>query len=270
MSHKVIGNINWVLCKGYPQVSGSDGVDQLTVRYTVSEDGLASLPEYGDLFAGGNPGDADQPLPGASGWLEKYRNMRLQGRNIAPLDSGDVFEVTLTYAFDDDEHPDDDAPVKEEWECDTQDYDVPLAQHPKYLYCWNHKLAAKSGSSIPGWFSTATDDVMSKSDAAVYKWLKSDDKCPEGYAVIAKQTKKAGVESFRRGITTVQWIKRCASKSKLQASAAADYTMQTPKETFHKTGLWLRGGSKIRKNGRFWEMTVSFLNTQDFDVDLYE
>ena len=78
------------------------------------------------------------------------------------------------------------------------------------------------------------------------------------------------MESFRRGITTVQWIKRCGNKRKLEKSAQQDYTIQTPKETFGKTGNWLRGGSKIRKNGKKWELTVSFLNSQDYDPDLYQ
>lgn len=263
MSHKVIGNVSWVLCPGYPQVSGTDGIEQLTVKYTANEDGLAAnLPEYRDFYV--NSGAA---------WFAKYEGMRLTGRNIVPLASGDVFEVTLTYAYADNELPDTSSTLSEEWEYDTQDYDVPLAKHTNYCYCWNHKLAAKTsaGSDVPEWFETAANEVLSKSDAAVYKWLKPGDKCPEGYAVIAQET-KAGVESFRRGITTVQWIKRCGNKRKLEKSAQLDYTIQTPKETFGKpkTGNWLRGGSKIRKNGKKWELTVSFLYSEDYDPDLYQ
>ena len=110
---------------------------------------------------------------------------------------------------------------------------------------------------------------MDKNSAGVYKWLQPGDKCPEGFVVIARET-KPGVESFRRGITTVQWVRRCGCKRKLEKSAALDYTIQMPKETFGKSGLWLRGGSKIRRNGRKWELTVSFLNSMDYDVDLYE
>lgn len=261
MSHKVIGNIRWVLCKGFPQVSGNDGIEQLTIKFTANEEGLAdNLPEYGDLYVN----------PGAS-WFQRYDGMRLTGRNIAPLDSGDVFEVTLTYAYNDNELPDTSASLSEEWEYDTQDYDVPLAKHQNYRFCWNHKLAAKisAGSSVPEWFETAVNELLDKSSASVYKWLKPGDKCPEGYKIIA-QEKKSGVEAFRRGITTVQWIRRCGNKRTLEKSAQLDYTIQTPKETFGKTGQWLRGGSKIRKNGKKWELTVSFLNSKDYDVDLYE
>ncbi|MBR4665247.1 MAG: hypothetical protein IKO93_15380, partial [Lentisphaeria bacterium] len=133
MSHKVIGKIRWVLCKGYPQISGSGGIDQLTVKFTTDAEGLESLPEYRTFYS--NSG---------AEFFARYEGMRLTGRNIVPMDSGDVFEVTLTYAYDESEMPDADASLDEEWEYDTQDYDVPLAKHPKYRYCWNHKLAAKT------------------------------------------------------------------------------------------------------------------------------
>ena len=261
MSHKVIGNVRWVLCSGYPQVSGTDGIEQLTVKYTVDEDGMEAVPEYRDFYVNRS----------ASRFFAKYERMRLKGKSIVPLESGDVFEVTLTYAHDDNDVPDAGATVHEEWEYDTQDYDVPLAKHTKYRYCWNHKLAAKTsaGAAVPGWFETAKNEVMDAGTGDTYKWLKADDKCPDGYTVIAQET-KPGVESFRRGITTVQCIKSSCSKRKLERSAQQDYTIKRPKETFGKDGQWLRGGSKIRKNGKKWELTVSFLNSRDYDVDLYE
>lgn len=255
MGAVILGSGGWVLCKGYPQLSGSDETDQMTVKYAVRA-GSFSLPDYGSAYS---------PV---AGWDSQFSSMHLTGRNVAPLDSGEMLEVTLTYEYNDDDIPD--AVIRNEWEYDTQDYDVPLAQHPKYLFCWNHKLAAKTsaGSAVPAWFETAKSDVLGKADAEKYKWLKPGDKCPEGYAVIARE-KKPGVESYRRGITTVQWIRRCRSKKKLEKEAAKDYTIATPKETFGKTGNWLRGGSKIRKNGRKWELTVSFLNSKEYDKDLY-
>ena len=255
MGSMILGNVDWVLCKGYPQLSGSDEHEQITVKYTAGTEGF-SLPGYGSAYVA------------AAGWDSQFSGMHLTGRSVVPLDSGSVLEVTLVYEYNENDIPD--AIIRDEWEYDTQDYDVPLAKHSKYLYCWNHKLAAKTsaGSSVPAWFETAKNEVLAGRDAQNYKWLRPSDKCPEGYSVIAQETKR-GVESFRRGITTVQWVRRCSSKAKLAKEAQNDYTIQTPKETFGKTGKWLRGGSKIRKNGRKWELTVSFLNSKDYDVDLY-
>ena len=260
---KIIGNLTWVLAKGYPQVSGQDGVEQLTVKYVAKSEGIDEiLPDFGSFY-----------VNNADPFFERYVNMRLNSRTITPLDSGNVFEVTLVYAVPEDELPNFASAVSEEWEYDTQDYDVPLAQHDKYRYCWNHKLIGKidkNGSlpSRPGWFSTAMNGQISGEDATNFKWIKPGDKPPEGWNVVADET-KPGVESFRSGITTVQLIKRSGSKANLERDARADYTVQTPKETFGRTGIWLRGGSKIRKSGKKWGLTVSFLNSKTYDTDLY-
>jgi hypothetical protein len=40
--------------------------------------------------------------------------------------------------------------------------------------------------------------------------------------------------------------------------------------TFGKEGEWLRGGSKLKKEGRYWVLTVSWLNRDEWDSDIYE
>ena len=260
---KVIGELKWVLVKGYPQISGQEGIEQLTVKYTARSDGIDDLlPEYGSYY-----------INHADPFFERYSNMRLNSRTITPLDSGNVLEITLVYAIPEGELPDFASAVSEEWEYDTQDYDVPIAQHEKYRYCWNHKLIGKidkTGSlpARPEWFNTAVSAEIGGDSAANYKWIKPGDKPPDGWNVVADET-KPGVESFRSGITTVQLIKRSGSKANLERDARSDYTIQAPKETFGRTGIWLRGGSKIRKCGKKWELTVSFLNSKNYDEDLY-
>lgn len=260
---KIIGDLTWVLANGYPQISGQDGVEQLTVKYTAHSDGIAEiLPDYGTFY-----------VNNADPFFDRYCNMRLSGRTITPLSSGNVFEITLVYSVPEDELPNFSSTVSTEYEYDTQDYDVPIAQHDKYRYCWNHKLIGKldkNGSlpAVPGWFETALTSKIDNSDAVNYKWIKPGDKPPDGWNVVADET-KPGVESFRSGITTVQMIKRSGSKSNLERDARADYTIQAPAETFGRTGFWLRGGSKIRKSGKKWELTVSFLNSKNYDDDLY-
>jgi len=154
----------------------------------------------------------------------------------------------------------------------TQDYDVPLAQHKNYKYFWNHKLIGKllkdKSPITPSWYNEKTTGEITGPDAMKYKWIKPNDKVPDGWCVLTNEG-KPGVESFRSGITTVQMIKRSGNKRNLEKSAASDYTMETPKETFGKTGSWLRGGSKIRKSGKRWELTVSYLNSKYYDKDLY-
>ena len=215
---KIIGDLTWVLANGYPQISGQDGVEQLTVKYTAKADGIAELlPDYGTFY-----------VNNADPFFDRYCNMRLSGRTITPLSSGNVFEITLVYSVPEDELPNFASTVSTEYEYDTQDYDVPIAQHGKYRYCWNHKLIGKldkNGSlpAVPGWFETALTSKIENADAVNYKWIKPGDKPPDGWNVVADET-KPGVESFRSGITTVQMIKRSGSKANLERDARSDYT----------------------------------------------
>ena len=40
--------------------------------------------------------------------------------------------------------------------------------------------------------------------------------------------------------------------------------------TFGKSGEWLRGGSKLKKEGRYWVLTVSYINSKVIDRDIYQ
>ena len=53
-------------------------------------------------------------------------------------------------------------------------------------------------------------------------------------------------------------------------SAEKDYTIQEPPDAFGRTGQWLRGGSSIRKTGRYWELSVSYLNSKEWDKEMYD
>lgn len=262
MSHKLIGDVKWVMMTGYPEVSGTDGVEQLTVKYTANAEGIEDrLPEYGSFYENS-----------AAPFFDRYTGLKLSTRSIKPMDSGNVFEITLGYILPENLLPNFTSTVSEEWEYDTQDYDVPLAQHKNYKYFWNHKLIGKllkdKSPITPSWYNEKTTGEITGPDAMKYKWIKPNDKVPDGWCVLTNEG-KPGVESFRSGITTVQMIKRSGNKRNLEKSAASDYTMETPKETFGKTGSWLRGGSKIRKSGKRWELTVSYLNSKYYDKDLY-
>lgn len=259
MSAKTIGAVKWIMMAGYPQLSGSNGTEKLTVRLTANDAGLRdNLPECGDKY-----------MDSGDGYFSRYDGkFGLSDYAVVPIGGG-LYEVTLTYEQGNgDGGGADNSVLKEEWEYDTQDTDIPIEQHSKYRYCWNHKLAGRTGqsASVPGWFERAKDET--DADNITYRWFRADDKVTDGWKVIAKAT-KPGVESFRAGITTVQMIKRCGSKSRLERNASADYTVQRPKETFGRSGFWLRGGSKIRKAGTKWELTVSYLNSKYIDKDIY-
>ena len=255
---KLIGNPEWVIQPGYPEVSGQDGEESITVKIIATADGLEkNLPTYGSYF------ESDDPF------FSRFNYLLLRGRSVT-LDQGKkTYSVVLTYGSlesDDGEE----ATVRSEIEYSTQETDIPLAQHENYRVSWDHILLAKNGiSAVPAWWETASSKTISQDDAARYAWASPEEKIPDGWFCLRAE-RKPGVVSFRRGICTITEIRRSTNKSYLERTAELDFTIQTPPDTFGRPGEWLRGGSSIRKTGRYWELQVSYLNSAIIDRELYK
>lgn len=245
---------------GYPQLSGSEGDETITMKYRCTEAELSALPDYGDTFA-----DTNHP------YFMTFTGNLLDTKSIIRDKTGEFYDVTLTYKpLSSEMKSVPSGPVMEEWDYETQDYDVPIEQHANYLACWNHRFVVKKGEveDIELW-STAENTELDDEQSAKYAWIKPGDKIPEGWYE-QHAVYKPGVESFRSGLTTVNLVKRCTDLKKLIASAANDFKIQTPAKTFGKAGQWLRGGSKLKKEGRYWVLTVSWLNRDEWDTQIYE
>lgn len=250
---KVVGTIQLTPQPGFPKLTGSDGDETITMKYRCTEEELPALPQYGDTY----------DFAGVTG-------NTLETRNIERHSSGEFYDVVLTYKAPPSEMKSvPSGPVMEEWDYETQDYDVPIEQHENYLTCWNHRFIVIKGEveNIELW-STATNTELDEDQSAKYAWIKPGDKVPSGWYEQHAEY-KPGVESYRAGITTVNCVKRCTDVKKLIADAIKDYTIQTPAKTYGRTGEWLRGGSKIKKEGRYHVLTVSYLNIQEIDRDIY-
>lgn len=258
MSAKLIGDPEWVLQPGYPKLSGQDGGETLTVEIVATADGLRRyLPRFGDPFHSEDP------------FFGRYYFLTLSGRDVEPMKGNLTYRVSLTFDTSNSDDDSAEAIVIRECEKDTQDTDVPIEQHRRYCVSWNYALFAKTGiTATPGWWESATTRVMSPDDVKQYMWLKPGEPAPDGWYLLKEET-MANVESFRDGITTVLVIERSTNKRKLQRQAKLDYTIQSPPDTFGRSGEWLRGGSKLRKNGRYWEQTVPYLNSAKIDRRLY-
>ena len=67
---KIIGDLTWVLANGYPQVSGQDGVEQLTVKYIAKSEGVNEiLPDF----------DRDRVHPSDIKKLIQWYNLLVEG-----------------------------------------------------------------------------------------------------------------------------------------------------------------------------------------------
>lgn len=242
---------------GYPQLSGQEGDETLTDSFTCALSYAGQLPPYGSFFSG----DPE--------FFRQFKYLRLTSRTVTPLVNANIIEITLTYTLPkgDNASGSDASEVTEEWSLATRDSELALEKHPKYKYKWNHKLA-QNGSSTPSFWKDAKDELMSAEEAKNFKWLKPGEKAPDGWGIYAVET-KPGVEGYRTGVVTVQQTKRHPNKTRLEASAKADYTIQEPAEKFGCNGKWLRGGSSMQKNGRLWELTVEYLCMAEIDEELY-
>jgi len=275
MATKLIGNVVWVIQPEYPTLSSQRTSQTLAVKLHASAAGLAAnLPALGAAWSSTDP------------FFGAVTNLVLTTREVKPLAGTVLYEVTLTYTDDDSSEYVSGSgftAVTRSVERDTQDTDVPIGQHPNYRTCWNHVLLhriADDSSYDITWWPTATDTVIPAANRENFRWAKPDDALPDGWSVLNSAVKK-DVESFRDGVTTVHVIESSASKNALTKSAAADYTTQTPPDTFslpssitvdeESVPCWLRGGSKIKKNGRKWELEVSYLHAKrGVDTDIYQ
>ena len=258
MSSKLVGAPDWVIQPDYPELSGEEGDEQITVKVIATATGIRkNLPFYGDAF------ESDDPFFGS------YRFLVLISRTIKCDAGRQTYSITLSYGTPEGSESNTEATVRREVEYQTQDVDIPLEQHPKYRACWNHVLLAKVGiDETPEWWDEAADTKIPAADAQKFAWGKPGDQPPDGWYCRVAETKK-GVESYRQGICTVNVIERSTNKNYLSRSAKKDYTIQKPPDTFGRSGEWLRGGSSIKKNGRYWELNVSYLNSKVWDIDLY-
>ncbi len=244
--------------QGYPEITVQEGVVTMTLQYAVTpEFAMENLP-LTDSFLD----SADLP-----DYAARYSRLKLSTYTLKPKSSGKV--LTLQMVYTDESNNDSDVTVRQTVEYDTQDEVLALETLPNYRTCWNHQLCAKKGCPVPSWWSTATDTLIPSQDQGNYEWIKPGDRTKNGFEILKTEI-KAGVEGKQSGVLTVHVTQRCANLGKLIRSARKDYTIQNPPEDFDRPGEWLRGGSKIVKSGKMWELTVDYKNAQKIDRDLYQ
>ncbi|MBO7329262.1 MAG: hypothetical protein J6W00_10890 [Lentisphaeria bacterium] len=255
---KVLNSEECVLEQGYPEIAVQEGVVTMTLQYAVTpEFVMEKLPLTGTFLDG-----ADLPA-----WAARYSRLKLSNYSVKPKSSGKLLSLQMVYT--DENNNDSDTTVRQTVEYDTQDEVLALERLPNYRTCWNYCLCAKAGYGVPSWWGTATDTVIPASDQGNYEWIKPGDRTKNSFVIIKAEV-KPGVEGKQTGTLTVHVTQRCANLGKLVRSARKDYTIQDPPEDFDRPGEWLRGGSKIVKSGRMWELAVDYKNAQTIDRDLYQ
>lgn len=258
---KKIGSFYWEMQPGYPELSSSDGVSSITVKVVTDGNGLSeNLPDYGALFSSEDP------------FFARYGYLKLSARTVKLLHP-DMYEVTLTYDREMASYDAADAEVMEEIEYVPSDENIPIGQHPGYFTWWDHSLCVKESGTLtlPAWAKSVKDTSLSFLAFDIqqnYRWVKAGEQIPDGFIEILG-AKKPQVSFFLDGHHEVVRTLRCSNLRKLVRQATADYHIQTPPETFGLVGEWLRKGSPIRRNGRYWEQVITYLFSKEIDKEIY-
>lgn len=157
-----------------------------------------------------------------------------------------------------------------------------LEAHPNYRTCWNHYLAARDDaeSPCPGWWSTATDPILTGTAAQTYRWMKSESELiigpdSEGHTweLVQKRTKAA--DQYDVAMYTQTETARFATFELACAAIAAkaNRTASSPGVTNGLTGgNWKCDRATVRYSGAWlasltWTMSY---DTSGWDSDLYD
>lgn len=155
---------------------------------------------------------------------------------------------------------------------------LPLECHVNYLTCWNHYLAGAPGArTVPSWWETAKDAVLSESDSQKYAWIKSPGEIPEdrnGRWRILKDPLKPGTDTYDLAVYSVTETARFRTPR-----AAGRMVVNTlnrigePNETFGiKGGDWKCDDASVSYDGEDWFATLTWTLSGDdkgWDKDLY-
>ena len=268
---KIRGVIQLTAKPGFPKLNRQNGEQSVEMQYICSEEELANLPAEGDPFT-----DNDYPffltLP-----------VTLKSCGVERQKNGEAYDVVLKYEA----APGDggaDAPVETEYDYDTQDTDVPVSALVNYRTHWNHDLLGRrtaiengviSKETKPDFWAAATTNEIAPYDADTtakepprYLWVPAHETPGEKYQRLFSAT-KPDTPAFMFGNRVINVIKRSSNINKLERDAAKDYSIETPPFTFDMPDEFLRGGSKITREGRLWVLRVAYTNIKEVDTDIY-
>lgn len=154
-----------------------------------------------------------------------------------------------------------------------------LETHSSYKVCWNHFLWAAPGTtSVPAWWSTATDPAMTDADAAKYAWTETLGGCPvtkKGKWKVLKKPTKPGVRSWDSVCYTVEETAKFRSASRAGSMVAGKInSIGTPSQTFGITGgNWKCDDARVYWNGTYWLAHLTWTHSNGssgWDRDLYD
>lgn len=143
---------------------------------------------------------------------------------------------------------------------------LPLESAAGYLTCWNYYLCAAPGNTIPSWWKTATDCILSEADAKKYMWVKNVAEVPtvDGVRwVILAKPEFPGVESIDKAVYSVTETARHRSAKNAGKDVQNKLNnISKPDNDFNiKGGDWKCDDAQVSWNGKYWLATLTWTHS---------
>ena len=156
---------------------------------------------------------------------------------------------------------------------------LPLESHPKYKTCWNYFLAAAPDeTSVPAWWTNATDTILSGDDSQKYAWVKSPGEVPsdsKGRWRIIKDPLKPGTDTFDIAVYSVTETAKYSSSSAAGKAVAKQLNkIGSPGNSFGISGgNWKCDDASVFYDGQDWFSTCTWTlsgNSKGWDKEIYD
>ncbi len=147
---------------------------------------------------------------------------------------------------------------------------IPLSQLKKYRTKWDHLLAgieSLAGTSAPSFWDSATDTVISSTDAKKYRWIDSASQLPDGWVIIKDKTKTAEEKlNFAPVVREERWVRTLADAVE---SIIMETQILSPGVTYGFNGQWLAEPTEVSPESDLFRLTTVYTGMTTWDEDIY-
>lgn len=160
---------------------------------------------------------------------------------------------------------------------------LPLENRANYHTNWNHALIGLGTDTVPDWWATASDLVISgDTDFKIYRWIKEASEIPlektdgKSWKMLREKT-MPGVESYDFPIYELTESSKHTTQDKAgwaiaeRSGLIAEPTNGDFDIVNKLGGNWLCEGGSVNYDGKYWIATCTYAHSPDgWDERLYD
>jgi|GEM_PF-5182866 len=144
---------------------------------------------------------------------------------------------------------------------------LPLERNAQYRTCWNYCLAAKDTDTVPSWWSSATDPILTENQREHYRWIRNPDTpafLPEEWHLLKMRTMTAEGFLMPSYVITEYTHYRSIEKAAWAATQKAGKLCTPELGDFGlNLGLWLCLGGQVTYDGKRWTARILYKSSPD-------